>query len=109
MTTRFSVICIAAALCHLGHTSSASNDEVNNLLSRVFQASNNENINQVFTVQTKDNELILESADVRSARSADGQPENTLQIIVGSTGDKPAIHTISTDTGTVEVKSKAGW
>ncbi|ETN77077.1 hypothetical protein NECAME_11305 [Necator americanus] len=83
--------------------------DIKDMLIRVFDASNKENINKVFTVQTKDNEIIFESADAKTARSADGRPENTVEIMVGSHGDKPALHTITNDSGGVEVKSKAQW
>ncbi|EYB92951.1 hypothetical protein Y032_0188g1153 [Ancylostoma ceylanicum] len=103
------VIFIALAICHIGKSASSSDREVKDFLGKVFDASNKENINRVFTVQTKDDELILESTDAKAARSADGDPGNTVQITVGSTGDKPALHTITNGGNSIEVKSKAGW
>ncbi|RCN25976.1 hypothetical protein ANCCAN_28307 [Ancylostoma caninum] len=90
-------------------SASTSDQEVKDFLTKVFDASNKENINRVFTVQTNGDELILESTDAKASRSADGGPDNTVQIMVGSTGDKPALHTITSGGDGLEVKSKAGW
>ncbi|VDM78747.1 unnamed protein product [Strongylus vulgaris] len=95
MTTRLDVICIMLAICQLGQSASASEDEVKEFLGKVFQASNKENINKVFTIQTKNDELILESMDAKAAKNADGTPANTVQIVVGSTGEQREITDIS--------------
>ncbi|VDO19735.1 unnamed protein product [Heligmosomoides polygyrus] len=69
------------ALCQIGVNESISGDEAKNFLNQLFEASSKQNINKVFTVQTKDGELILESDDVKSMAAG---PSRTVEVILGN-------------------------
>ncbi|VDL77438.1 unnamed protein product [Nippostrongylus brasiliensis] len=83
-----SVACCVVVLIFSGigdGETTISHADAQKLLSKLFEASSKQNINSVFTVEQKGDELILESTDAKVAALSNREnPQRTVEFVLGA-------------------------
>uniref|UniRef100_A0A7I4YTN3 Uncharacterized protein n=1 Tax=Haemonchus contortus TaxID=6289 RepID=A0A7I4YTN3_HAECO len=106
MFWRVAVVCAILALYRIDLSESISDNEAKNFLNKLFEASSKENINKIFSVETKDGQLILESDDAKALMSREGTPPHTVEFVLGSNDDKGASEAVAeVEGGSIESQS----